>query len=269
VNWPSGSPPGTATTRLDRPVRLGVERLGIEDSPTAVRRGAWLTSLGLRLPDVLIGPYPLLTGPDSFPDAVLRASVEHPEDGADLLLPDAGVLLKSAPWADLPELLTVELVARADLLRARSVLRALIVLLREVPLTEAGAERLRNEVEELHRGAHELAELEALAAVRAGALKLDPGRLRNAERLLGSAGTGTAERLGLPATAGADRLIQAATEQLAAWRRTAGGPPAGRERQVFGAILRSCERLLAELLVTAPEPAPESSRPQSSPRREP
>ena len=256
-----GDSPGSArawalVTRLDAPVRLGVQGLGMEESPTSQRRNAWLTSLALRLPDVELVPYPPLVDradpnadPNDLPDAVLQAALDHPEEGADLRLLGAGLLLRSAPWAELPDLLATELVSRTVLLRSRSVLAALIVLLRQVPLAGTAGQRLQYELEELRSSAHELAEIEALAAVRTGELNLSPAQVRTAERLLGSAGVTVTERLGLPASARLEDLIRAAEDQMQYWRRLAEVAAVGRQyRQVCSVIVRTCEGLLAELI---------------------
>jgi hypothetical protein len=226
-----GDGPGSAAaqalvTRLDGPVRLGV--------PASLRDFAdW----GRRLPDLELVP-------DSDPalDAVLQPARNQ---RVDVLLPGAGVLIRSAPWADLAERLSTELIARADLLRARSVLAELVRLPAVVPLTGAAGRRFAYELEELRAGAGELAELEALARLRTGSLDLTRAQVRTAERLLGCAGTAPHERLGLPATATATEVQAAAAEQMVPWRRMAENAAAGRaQRAACGVIVHSCETLM-------------------------
>ena len=232
-----GDGPGSAAaqalvTRLDGPVRLGVPA-------SSIGRKDW----GRRLPDLE------LVDLDSPLDAVLQPARERPEQRVDVLLPGAGLLIRSAPWADLAERLSIELIARADLLRARSVLAALIRLLAAVPLTGPAGRRFAYELEELRAGAGELAELEALARLRTGTLDLTRAQVRTDERLLGCTGTAPHERLGLPVTATAEQVRAAAAEQMVPWRRMAENAAAGRpQREACGVIVRSCENLLSTTL---------------------
>lgn len=260
-----GDSPGSSlawdlVTRMDGPVRLGVQGLGLQDGQSLEGQNGWLTELSRRLPDVVLVPYP--SGDDNqhsqsdldMPDAVLRPAQDRPREGADLLLLGAGILVRSAPWAELPELLLTELVARTDLLRARSALAALIVLLRDIPLNDSAGRHFRYELEELSSGAHQLAELEVIAKLRTGALNLGRSQVRNAERLLGCAGTSPHERLGLPGSTEPTELINAASEQLDRWRRLAEGVAVGRQhRQACSVIVQSCEGLLAEMMAASPK----------------
>jgi hypothetical protein len=243
----------TLITRLDGPVRLGVPGPAADQT---VDRSAWWADLGLRLPDVELVPYPATADPDdpiNLPDAVLQPSPTAPEDRADLLLLGAGMLVRGGPWTDLPGVLSTELVARADLLRARSVLAALLERHRTYPGDEPGGQRLWYELEEIHSTAYELAELEALAGVRTGELNVTPAQLARAERLLGSAGTTAPERLGRPPASRPDVLAQAAEEQRVVWHRLSEVPAAGwQHRRVCSTIVRTCERLLADLAAVSP-----------------
>jgi hypothetical protein len=236
-------------TRLDGPVRVGVPGLPGHELGS---RADWLTGVGRRLPDLVLVPSSPYS-PDEpadwlgLPDVVLQPTSADPEQRVDVVLIGAGLLVRSAPWAELPDLLITEVVARADLLRARSVLAALIVLRRSVPLAGPPAERFGYELEELQAGAHELVELEALAQLRTGQLDLTRAQLRTAERLLGCTGPAPYERLGLPASATPDELRWAAQEQMAPWRGLAENAAAGRrQRQACAMIVRCCEALLAE-----------------------
>jgi hypothetical protein len=236
-------------SRLDGPVRLGVVRT--ELSPA---RNTWLSHLERTLPEIQLISLPP-ADPDDWPDAVLQPSADHPDQRVDLLLPGSGALVRAGRWTDLPELLTVEFVARADLLRARSALTTLSVLLRELPATDTAGRRLRYELEEMQAGAHELAELDALATLHAGILDLSRSQLRIADRLLGRSGTAAIERLGLPGTASPAELIQAATEQMKPWRLLAENATGRRQRQACSVIVHTCERLLAEAM--RPDPGSE------------
>jgi hypothetical protein len=238
---PGAEPARRLVSRLDGPVRLAVHGF-----PESAERTAWLAALGRRLPDLNLVPDG--RGPDDPPDVVLRPAAERPDQRVDVALVDSGVLIRSAPWSELPDLLTTEVLARADLLRARSVLAALIGLLRgapSTPPTAAGA-RLGYELEEVQTRAFELAELEALAELRTGLLDLTRAQLRTAERLLGGRGAAAHVRLGLPASASPGELHQATLEQMRPWRRLAETATVGRrQRESCAVIVRSCEALLA------------------------
>jgi hypothetical protein len=237
-----GQEPGAASaralvSRLDGPIRLGVH--GFSDSfPDSAQRSAWLAALGRRLPDLVLAPM-------DEPDVVLQPAVERPDQRVDVVLPGSGVLIRSAPWSELPDLLATEVLARADLLRSRSVLTALIELLRGAPPIELTVGRLGYDLEELQAGAFELAELEALAELRTGSLDLSRSQVRIAERLLGCSGNAPHERLGLPASTSPAELYRATAEQMQPWRRLAETATAGRrQRDACGVIVRSCEAML-------------------------
>jgi hypothetical protein len=75
---------------------------------------------------------------------------------------------------------------------------------------------------------------------------LTPAQSRAAVRLLGGAGEAANERLGLTFTTSvAERA--AAVEALRFWRRAEAAAAGRREREVCGVVVRSCERLLADL----------------------
>lgn len=97
---------------------------------------------------------------------------------------------------DLRRELTTHFALRRDLLKARSTLHALAELVHRHP--GPGTERLADDVERVEAGAHELAELELLVAVRAGAVVLDEDEVAEVERVAGGVGAAHAARLGLP-----------------------------------------------------------------------
>jgi signal transduction histidine kinase len=236
--------------RLDAPVRLGAhEECWLLDPESFVL-------LDRRLPDLDLVPWP---GPSTCPtDVVLRPSPDHRHGPRfDLVLTGSAVLARSIAGADLPARLTTEVVARTDVLRARTMLSALSSLLRDVPLTGPPARWFAYELEELRTGAYELDELEALAWLRTDAGSLPTEQVAFAERLLGSAGAAPGERLGLPASAGPAELQRTARGQLDQWLRASGSAAPGRhQRQAFRVIAQSCERVLAEVLSPIIHPVP-------------
>ncbi len=231
---PQAQAAGHLLERLDGPVRVG-----LHDLP---RPSAELDELARRLPELS-----LLSGsaPDEV-DVVLRPAGESSADEQALVveLAGAGTLVRAAGWRELPGLLRTEVVARADLLRARSGLAEMVRLLHELPRTGPDAVRLDYELELLRAGAHELAELEAIALLRTGGLGLTRVQVRTAERLLGDQGPAPHERLGLPATSSAAVLRRAASEQLGPWRRLAANAAGRQQRAACDTVVRACESLL-------------------------
>ncbi|GLY31390.1 hypothetical protein [Kineosporia sp. NBRC 101731] len=177
-----GEGPGSARarrllSRMDEPVHVAV--IGLEET---TRRAERITETVRTRPDLVLTPVipgsgvtpahgaPSLRGDlsigiiDTVADVIVRPSPGAPEKSFDVVLPGAGVLLAGADWRDLPQVLTTEVVARADLLRART---ALGTMLRLARLTPPPAERLgslEQDLEELRLGAGELADLESQAS---------------------------------------------------------------------------------------------------------
>jgi hypothetical protein len=246
---PGAGPAQFLVGRLDAPTRLGVHE------------GCWFLDPGAfvlldrRLPDLELVPCWADQPPDAYrPDVVLRpAAGPEQRDGAhrfDVALAGGGVLIGSVSWAELPARLITEVVARADLLRARTLLNGLTALLRSVPLAGPAARWFAYDLEELRAATHELDELEALAWVRAGIDGLPADQIAFAERLLSSSGAPAPERLGLPPTAGPSQVQRTARRQIDLWRRAVGtGASARHQRQAFRVIAQSCEALLAESLL--------------------
>jgi hypothetical protein len=137
------------------------------------------------------------------------------------------------------------LLPRAPALRTRRALTGLEAALR-VPPPRGETEALRYELDAIRSAAHELAELDLLDALVGGELCVPGDQRRTAEVLLGADGGAAWARLGCAPTAGPDDLRRAAAEQLAQWQRVAAHPasPAA-SRRLAGALVRTCERLLA------------------------
>src|SRR5690606_14628547 len=123
---------------------------------------------------------------------IARAAVA---DGAASGPQLAAVLRRHSGLDRLRRLLATELAARRDVLKARSALLGLGRILRAAAPAD-GTAHLQAELERVRAGAHELAELRVLTALRAGAVPLDDDAADDAERLL-AIGRPLAERLGL------------------------------------------------------------------------
>ncbi len=107
----------------------------------------------------------------------------------------ADELRKRSGLDDLRRELTTHFSARRDVLKARSTLLALDELTRRH--AGSGTPDLAAAVERVLAGAHELAELRLLIAIRSGAVSLDEDETAEVDRLLGGVGATLAERLGL------------------------------------------------------------------------
>ena len=141
--------------------------------------------------------------------------------------------------------------ARADVLRARSALLGLGMVLRAEPRPPAAA--LAAEAEQAMISTHDFAELRLLSSLQCGRLTLPGGLADSAERLVGGHGVGIAERLGLETEASEPELRQAVFDRLGQWRAQSESPLLStRQRAAARTVVRSCEGLLADL---APAPA--------------
>lgn len=169
--------------------------------------------------------------------------------GADTQAGLAGQLVQRSGLSELRDSIGSFFLDRADVLKARSALAGLHVVLRAEPRPQAG--QLAAAAERVMASTHDFAELRLLSALRSGRITL-PGNLADlAERLAGGQGTGIAERLGLAADASADDLRNAVYDELGQWRAQAESPLLGSaQRAAARTVVRSCEGLLIDLAQT-------------------
>ena len=154
-------------------------------------------------------------------------------------------LVRRSGLDDLRSLLTTQFAERRDLLKARSALLAVDLVLTREPRPAAAP--LAAEVERILAGAHEFAELRLLATIRAGVVKLPPDALTEAERLLGGDGGAPAARLGLDPAAEPAELSAAALDAAGRWQRRAESPMSSRAvSDIARLVVRSCEGILAD-----------------------
>jgi signal transduction histidine kinase len=133
---------------------------------------------------------------------------------------------------------------RAVTLAAWSALRALDALVRGDP-PATGAEPLRHRLDRLRSGTHELAEVQAIDALRSGTGDLEPDDITTAIRLLGDSGPDARTRLGLLPDADQPLVVAAAEQALTVWRRRASHPATAPGARLLAAtVVRSCEHLL-------------------------
>ncbi|HVL83762.1 MAG TPA: dynamin family protein [Pseudonocardia sp.] len=158
----------------------------------------------------------------------------------------AAELVKRSGLDDLRRVLAAQFTERRDLLKARSALLAVEMVLAREPRPAAAP--LAAEVERILAGAHEFAELQLLADLRNRTVRLPKDALAEAERLLGADGGAATARLGAEPDTDPAQLREIALDALVRWRRRAESPLAGRD--VTGAaqvVVRSCEGVLAGL----------------------
>jgi hypothetical protein len=155
-------------------------------------------------------------------------------------------LVRRSGLDDLREVLNIQFTERRDLLKARSALLALDLVLHREPRTASAP--LAVELERIMAGAHEFAELRLLTALRSGAVKVPDDARVEAEQLLGGEGGAPAARLGLDPAADSSQSRQAAMESLSRWRRRAENPLSTRAlADTARVVVRSCEGILATL----------------------
>jgi Dynamin family len=158
----------------------------------------------------------------------------------------AAELVRRSGLDELRTVLATQFSERRDLLKARSALLAVDLVLTREPRPSAAP--LAAEVERILAGAHEFSELRLLSTLRAGAVKLPPDALEEAERLLGGDGGSAAARLGLEPGAGPDDLRGAALDAVSRWQRRAESPMSSRAvSDAARLVVRSCEGVLAGL----------------------
>lgn len=132
-------------------------------------------------------------------------------------------LTRRSGLSRLTDSLTTQLGHRADLLKTRSALVGLEQVLAAHPREEAA--ELVERAEALRSGDHSAVELEWLVRLRRGeAPGLDPALRDEAERLLGAAGPGLAQRLAHPPDASRDQQSTAALSARSTWRRVGSDP---------------------------------------------
>ncbi|MCW2716971.1 dynamin family protein [Pseudonocardia sp.] len=155
-------------------------------------------------------------------------------------------LVRRSGLDELRTVLATQFTERRDLLKARSALLAVDLVLTREPRPAAAP--LAAEVERILAGAHEFAELRLLSTIRSGVVKLAPEVLDEAERLLGGDGGSAAARLGLDPGAGPEDLRAAALDAVTRWQRRGESPMSSRAvSDVARLVVRSCEGVLAGL----------------------
>lgn len=135
---------------------------------------------------------------------------------------------------------------RHDVLKARSALLALEVVLRKEPRPPARA--LVSALEQLVVSAHDFRELRLLAALHDGRTELPEPLADEARRLVGGVGTGLPARLGFDYEPAGAELHEVLTEALLRWQEQAENYAlATGQRHAARIVVRSCEGMAAQL----------------------
>ncbi|MBC6451530.1 hypothetical protein [Actinokineospora xionganensis] len=143
-------------------------------------------------------------------------------------------LIRASGITDLRESIGACFVDRAPVLRARSAMMALDMVLRMEPRPDAAT--IAADLERVLAGAHDFRELRLLAALRTGRVSFGEAA-DEATALLGGRGTDPSSRLSMSGEA-YDALLR--------WRAHAEDPRlADRERRAAAVIARSCEALVS------------------------
>jgi hypothetical protein len=159
-------------------------------------------------------------------------------------------LVRRSGLNELHTSLTTKFRDRSEVLVARSVLLGLRRLLRDEPAP--GTAALAVDIGRMLRSAHELVELRALSALRAGEVALPPEAIGEGLALLGDAGSAVHTRLGLPPDR-PDRECRAeAAQAVHRWRAWAENPLADHAAATLcRTVVRTCEGIVAGVGVTS------------------
>ncbi|MCP2262428.1 hypothetical protein LX15_006165 [Streptoalloteichus tenebrarius] len=183
---------------------------------------------------------------DRFGVFGLRLATTLVRTGCDTRATLSAQLVRRSGLAELRETVTRCFVDRGEVLRARSALLALELVLEREPHPTAG--RLAAELERVVASAHEVRELHALGNLTSGRTALSPELTAEADRLLGGQGTEVAVRLGMAEPPSPADLHAATTNALLRWQRQAENPLLDQhDRGLVATVVRTCEGILADL----------------------
>ena len=155
-------------------------------------------------------------------------------------------LVRRSGLVELKDVLLSQFAERRDVLKARSALLALENVLHEHP--RPGSEVLATEVERIHSGAHEFAEIRLLNALRSGGVKVKAQEASEMERMLGAEGGALHTRLDLSPEADLSETRRALQNAIGRWQRRAESPMSSREvADASRVLIRTCEGLLVHL----------------------
>ncbi|MEJ2888963.1 ATP-binding protein [Actinomycetospora aeridis] len=225
--WPSGPQAARLAeirTRLEGPLRLTVRSgAGLAVAPTLRAMVGEYLARGTVVVD------------DARPDGVVVLTDAGPCPRPPL--PHALVAVGQPQWS--AAAVERRLVLRSDVLRARTAVEALELLLRAAP-RDARTDRLRYRLEGLRVGTHALAEIELLARPP----QLVPADQERAERLWGGDGDAPHQRLGVAPDADPLSVRDALAGERRHWQVRLAHPASTRGLRIAAeAALRTCDEL--------------------------
>jgi hypothetical protein len=163
--------------------------------------------------------------------------------GADTSVKLGSELVQRSGLTELRDCIRRLFVERREVLKARSALLGLDVVLRMEP--RPGAGKLVTDVERVLAGAHEFHELRLLAGLLSGRTRLPEELDDEAQRLIGGYGTDIEARLGFDRTPTESETQTALYDALVRWREQSESPLLGSaERDAARVVVRSCEAML-------------------------
>lgn len=183
---------------------------------------------------------------DRFGIHGLRLATTLIRAGNDTRAKLAAELARRSGLTELRESMNQYFVDRREVLKARSALVALELMLRAEP--RRGTEELLAQMEQIVAAAHDFRELRLLAALRSSGVGFEAELLTEAHRLVGGNGTDMAARLGIDHNASDDELWARIREALHRWQNQAEDQRLNlQQRRASRVVVRSCEALLAYL----------------------
>lgn len=174
----------------------------------------------------------------------IRLATALIRQGADTCPKLAAELVQRSGLNELRDTMGRLFINRREVLKARSALLGLDVVLRMEP--RPGAAKLVTDVERVLAGAHEFHELRLLAGLLSGRTRLPEELGIEAQRLIGGFGTDLDARLGFDREPTEAEVRTAVYDALARWREQSESPLLGSaERDAARVVVRSCEAMLS------------------------
>ncbi|ONI79156.1 hypothetical protein ALI144C_25280 [Actinosynnema sp. ALI-1.44] len=181
----------------------------------------------------------------------IRLSTALIRQGADSRNKLAAELVQRSGLNELKESVRVLFIDRRKVLKARSALLGLDVVLRMEP--KPGAANLVTEVERVLAGAHEFHELRLLGGLLSGRTRLPEELAGEAVRLIGGAGTSQGSRLGFDREPSPGEVHATVRDALTRWREQSENPMLdSSEREAARVVVRSCEAMLNRPVMAEP-----------------
>ncbi|WP_306745690.1 hypothetical protein [Saccharothrix yanglingensis] len=166
--------------------------------------------------------------------------------GFDTQVKLTGQLVQRSGLGELRDSIGVYFTERREVLKARSALLGLDVVLRAEP--RPGSAPLAAALERVLATAHDFRELRLLAALQGGRTRLPDDLEPEASRLVGGLGTDLPTRLGMEYEPTAPELRHAVLDTLNRWRDHTADPTLDHaQRQAAAVVVRTCEAMLTRL----------------------